>query len=106
VRVVDGRGRATRAGAEVRLSAAGTRRPLGTRLVDAGSGYDTQTDVPVHHRARHGRARGRAGHLEVTFPAAGRRLTTRVHGVRPSAWRGRVLTMRVDGAAATVRDSP
>ena len=42
------RGRATRAGAEVRVYAAGTRRLLGTRLVDTGSGYDAQSDVPVH----------------------------------------------------------
>ena len=103
VRVVDGHGRATRAGAEVRLFAAGTRRPLGTRLVDAGSGYDAQSDVPVHF----GLATAAPVDVEVTFPAAGRRLTTRVHGVRPSAWRGRVLTVRVDGgAAATVRDRP
>lgn len=102
VRVVDGRGRATRAGAEVRLFAAGTRRPLGTRLVDAGSGYDAQSDVPVHF----GLATAAPVDVEVTFPAAGRRLTTRVRGVRPSAWRGRVLTVRVDGGAATARDSP
>ena len=102
VRVVDGRGRATRAGAEVRLFAAGTRRPLGTRLVDAGSGYDAQSDGPVHF----GLATAAPVDVEVTFPAAGRRLTTRVRGVRPREWRGRVLTVRVAGVGATVRDTP
>ncbi len=48
VRVLDGAGRATRAGAEVRVFAAGTRRLLGTGLVDTGSGYNAQNDLPVH----------------------------------------------------------
>ena len=48
VRVLDGEGHATRAGAEVRVYAAGTERLLGTRLVDTGSGYDSQSDLPVH----------------------------------------------------------
>ena len=48
VRVVDGRGRATRAGAEIRVFAAGTRRLLAARLVDSGSGYNAQSDGPIH----------------------------------------------------------
>jgi hypothetical protein len=77
VRVVDGRGRATRAGSEVRVYAAGTRRLLGARLVDSGSGYNAQSDVPVHL--------GVAGELrvdvEVTVPSHGRRSVTRVRGI-------------------------
>ncbi len=94
VRVVDGRGRETRAGAEVRLFAAGTRRPLGTRLVDAGSGYDAQSEMPVHF----GLAVEEQVDVEVIFPAAGRRVVSLVRGVHPSEWRGRVLTVQVDGA--------
>ncbi len=48
VRVVDGRGRATLAGAEVRVYQPGTRTLLGARLVDSGSGYDAQNEMPVH----------------------------------------------------------
>jgi hypothetical protein len=48
VRVLDGKGRATLAGAEVRVFAAGTTRLIGARLVDSGSGYDAQNDMPVH----------------------------------------------------------
>src|SRR5262249_34408106 len=48
VMVVDERGRHTRAGAEVRIYAAGTRRVLGGRLVDSGGGYCSQSIVPVH----------------------------------------------------------
>ena len=48
VSVVDGRGRALFAGAEVRVFAAGTTRLLGLRLVDSGSGYNAQNVQPVH----------------------------------------------------------
>jgi hypothetical protein len=77
VRVVDGRGLATRAGSEVRVYAAGTRRLLGARLVDSGSGYDAQSDMPVHVGVG-GEARV---DVEVTVPAAGRRRVTRVRGI-------------------------
>ena len=48
IRVVDEAGRSTLPGAEVSLSINGSRVPLGTRLVDAGSGYNSQNDLPVH----------------------------------------------------------
>jgi len=48
VRVLDADGRATLAGAEVRVYAAGTFDLLGTGLVDTGSGYDAQNDLPLH----------------------------------------------------------
>lgn len=47
VLVLDERGRCTRAGSEVRVYAAGTRKVLGTRLVDTGSGYCSQSATPV-----------------------------------------------------------
>lgn len=74
VRVVDARGRATRAGAEVRVFEAGSRTLLATGLVDAGSGYDAQSVAPVHlGLARRGRV-----DVEVTWPSRGtRRITTR-----------------------------
>jgi hypothetical protein len=91
VSVVDARGRATRAGAEVRLFAAGTRRVLGTRLVDTGSGYDAQSEMPVHF----GLARAAAVDVEVTMPVRGTRVVRLVRGVQPRAWRGKVLEVRV-----------
>jgi hypothetical protein len=90
VRVLDDRGRATRAGAEVHLFAAGTRRRVGTRLVDTGSGYNAQNDMPVHF--------GLAGlspvDVEVVWPGNGRRTMTRVANVRPADWRGKSLVIR------------
>jgi hypothetical protein len=91
VAVVDGRGRATRAGAEVRVYAAGTRRLLALRLVDAGSGYDAQSAMPVHVGLP---TAGRVD-VTVTFPAAGRRATARVRNVDPAAHAGRALVVRV-----------
>ena len=91
VRVLDANGRATRAGAEVRLYAAGTRRLLGTRLVDTGSGYNAQNDLPVHF----GLTSLAPVDVEVVWPANGRRLVTRVASIRPAAWQGRSLTVRV-----------
>lgn len=70
VRVVDTRGHATRAGAEVRIYRAGTRRLLGTRLVDSGSGYNAQNDMPVHFGWTD---TGRVD-VEVIYPANGRRI--------------------------------
>ncbi len=78
VSVRDRNGHTTRAGAEVRVYAAGTRRLLATRLVDTGSGYNAQNDMvltigvpsldPVD--------------VEVTWPAAGQRETAMVRNVQ------------------------
>ena len=48
VDVVDERDRHTKAGAEVRVYAAGTRRLISSGLVDTGGGYCSQNVVPVH----------------------------------------------------------
>ena len=90
VRVLDPKGRATRAGAEVHIFRAATRQRIGTRLVDTGSGYNAQNDMPVHF----GLPDARSVDIEVVWPAAGRRVTTRVAGVRPSDWRGKAVEVR------------
>jgi len=78
VRVVDGKGHATRAGAEVRVYAAGTARLLGTRLVDGGSGYDAQNDMPVHVGVPSGVSRV---DVQVIMPRNGARTPTWQRGV-------------------------
>jgi hypothetical protein len=92
VLVLDAAGRATRAGAEVRLFDARTGRTLGARLVDSGSGYDSQSDAPVHF----GLATLDAVDVEVIWPSTGRRASTWRRGVDPRQWRGRVLVVRTD----------
>ena len=89
IRVLDGRGRATRAGAEIRVYAAGTRRLLATRIVDAGSGYDAQSDLPTHI----GLPTTKPVDIEVAWPAAGQRRIARRLGVRVGA--RRYLEIRV-----------
>ena len=79
VSVLDTRDRSTRAGAEVRVYAAGTRRLLATRLVDTGSGYNAQNSMAVQV----GLPSTDAVDVEVTWPAGGRRRTTVVRNVRP-----------------------
>jgi len=90
VRVVNADGRAMHAGAEVRVYATGTRRLLGTRWVDAGSGYDAQSDMPVHF----GLTSMAAVDVEVTAPTGRSRKTTMVRNVSPAAQAGRWLTVK------------
>ena len=90
VRVLDAQGHATRAGAEVRIYASGTNRLLATRLVDTGSGYDSQSDVPVHF----GLASMAAVDVEVTVLTKGKRVSTRTRRVSPAKYVGKVMTVK------------
>jgi hypothetical protein len=89
VRVVDAKGHATRAGAEVRAFAAGTTRVIGSRLVDGGSGYDAQNDMPVHFGVPAGVSRV---DVQVIVPAGGKRTAIWQRGVAP----GKVITVRTN----------
>jgi hypothetical protein len=89
IRVVDGHGRATRAGAEVRVFAAGRPRLLAARLVDSGSGYDAQNDLPVHVGVPAG---VRRVDVQVMVPRQGTRAVTWLRGVAP----GRRVTVRTN----------
>ncbi len=89
VKVVDGQGRSTRAGAEVRVFAAGTTRLVGARLVDSGSGYDAQSDLPVHVGVPAGTARV---DVQVIMPRKGMRTPVWQRGVAP----GRTITVRTN----------
>jgi hypothetical protein len=90
VLVVDAMGRSTRAGAEVRIYAAGTRQLLGMRLVDTGSGYNAQSDIPVHF----GLATNAVVDVEVIFPARGKRAAVITRNVKPSDYHGKSLVVR------------
>lgn len=92
IRVLDSHGRATLAGAEVRVYAAGTRRLLGARLVDSGSGYDAQSDQPVHV----GLPKLEPVDVEVVVPRAGRRVVTTTKAVDPREYAGRALVVRIE----------
>ena len=97
VLVLDGRGRYTRAGSEVRAYRAGTRTLLGTRMVDTGSGYCSQNLAPVHL----GFPTADPVDIEVTTLTASGRKITRVAGVDPKALAGKPLVVRAGGSAQT-----
>ena len=97
VRVLDGEGHATRAGSEVRVFAAGTRRLLGMGEVDAGSGYNAQNDLPVHV----GLPTSGPVDVEVTVPLGGRRLITMIKSVAIATRAGRVLEVRTRATPPT-----
>jgi hypothetical protein len=84
-------GRATRAGAEVRLYAADGAL-LGTRLVPTGDGYGSQGAVPVHF----GIASEAPVTVEVTFLTNSGRVRKRVKDVRVDRSAGRRLTVTGD----------
>ncbi|WP_089410467.1 penicillin acylase family protein [Granulicella rosea] len=91
VLVVDAKGHATKAGSEVRLYKAGTRTVLGGRLVDTGSGYNSQSVIPVHFGL--GAYMGPVD-VEVTFMTNGGRKVVRVPGVAPAEHIGDPLIVK------------
>jgi hypothetical protein len=91
VSVVDAQGRSLLAGAEVRVYPAGTHKPIATRLIDTGSGYDAQNVMPVHF----GLPTMNPVDVEVTYPHGGKRQVTHVPGVDPRRMRGRSLVVKV-----------
>jgi hypothetical protein len=91
VRVLDAKGRATRAGSEVRVFAAGTTRLLGARLVDSGSGYDAQNDMPVHVGIPSGVSRV---DVQVIVPKGGTRTAVWQRGV--AVGKGQTITVRTN----------
>jgi FG-GAP-like repeat/ASPIC and UnbV len=91
VRVLDAAGHATMAGAEVRLTVANSKQFLGTRLVDTGSGYNAQSDAPVHF----GLATMQRVDVSVVYISRGQRRAVSVKNVSPRQYAGRSLVVRV-----------
>jgi hypothetical protein len=91
VLVLDAAGHYTKAGSEVRVYAAGTRRVLGSNLVDSGSGYSSQSVLPVHF----GLPLGGPVDVEVTAMTNAGRKITRVPGIDPASLVGQYLVVRL-----------
>lgn len=91
VAIVGTDGRATKAGAEVRVYAPGTRRLLGTALLDSGGGYCSQNLAPVHV----GVPDGGSIDVEVTTMEKAGRKVTRVPGVRVEKGKPRIVMVKV-----------
>jgi FG-GAP-like repeat/ASPIC and UnbV len=91
VMVLDHQGHATRAGSEVRIYAPGTRTVWGGRIVDTGSGYCSQSVLPVHF----GLPKQSRVDVEVTALTKAGRQVTRVANVDPNKLPRRVLTVKL-----------
>jgi VCBS repeat protein len=91
VRVVDAHGCHTLAGSEVRVYTPGSRKVLGARIVDTGSGYCSQSVVPVHI----GLTTDGKVDVEVTTMTKAGRKVTRVGGVDPNKLPKRVLVVKI-----------
>jgi hypothetical protein len=88
--VLDASGKYGIAGAEVRLYVAGARRLLATRFTDSGSGYDAQSDMPVHF----GLGTAARVDVEVSVPNGSARGTTDARGISPTSIAGHQLKVR------------
>ncbi|HTS75338.1 MAG TPA: CRTAC1 family protein [Bryobacteraceae bacterium] len=91
VMVHDRNGRYTKPGAEVRIYKPGTRQVWGGRIVDSGSGYCSQSAMPVHFGLP------KSGRVDVevtTFESSGRKIT-RAASVDPNKLARRTLVMKV-----------
>lgn len=90
VMILNAEGRHSRAGTEVRLYVAGSRTLLGTRLVDSGGGYASQSAAPVHFGLP---ALGLVD-VEVTVMGPRGREITMERGVDPRRPSGGTLVLR------------
>ena len=77
---------------------AGTDQLLGMRLVDTGSSYDAQSDLPLHF----GLSNGGPVDVAVTVVGAGRRHTGMVANISPAMFRGSFLSLRIDESGRIV----
>jgi hypothetical protein len=87
--VTDRNARRTRAGSEVRAYRADTRELLAAALVDAGSGYCSQSETPVH-LGLGSEWRGPID-IEIITIVGGARRVSLVRDVDPDRYRGRAL---------------
>jgi hypothetical protein len=91
VLVLDARGHYTMAGSEVRVYRSGSDDLLGLRIVDTGSGYNSQNAKPVHIGLRD------RGLVDIVVTSMGRDgpATQRLERVDPEAYSGRSVQLRV-----------
>ena len=89
VRVLDADGRATLSGAEISVVSGSGRRQK--RLVDAGSGYNAQNDMPVHLAV----AGSAAVTLELRVPSPRHVSVSTSAPIDLRKWGGRVYEMRM-----------
>jgi hypothetical protein len=98
VRVLDADGRATLAGAEISVVSGSGRRQK--RLVDAGSGYNTQNDVPIHLAV----TGGTSVTLELRVPSPRSVIVSTSAPIDLRTWGGRVYEFRLSPRSAVRKE--
>lgn len=68
-------------------------------MIDTGSGYDSQSDVPVHF----GLPGGQIVDVEITILAGGERRVEVIQGVDPRDYAGAALIVRIDDDGVIAR---
>ena len=99
VLVLDDKGHYTRAGSEVRLYDAGTKKLIGTNILDTGSGYNSQNAKAVHFGLRG----VKSVDIEVTVMSKNGRKNVWLTNVDPQTYKGRYLVVKVDANGALVK---
>jgi len=99
VMVLNENGIHTRAGTEVRLYAAGTRRLIGTRLIETASGYNAQSVLPVHF----GLPEHENVDVEITLMTKAGRKAVLLRDVDPHDYAGSQLVVKVNAEGSIVR---
>ena len=99
VLVLNDKGHYTRAGSEVLLCDAGTKKLIGTNILDTGSGYNSQNAIAVHFGLRG----VKSVDIEVTVMSKNGRKNVRLTNVDPQTYKGRYLVVKVDANGALVK---
>ncbi|MPT47154.1 MAG: CRTAC1 family protein [Sphingobium sp.] len=91
VQVTDAKGHFTRYGAEVRIKDS-KGKILGTRLISAGDGYNTQSALPAYF----GLTKMQRVTVEVTFMSNDGRKVQTIRNVNPADYAGKALIVKED----------
>lgn len=99
VLVLDWKGHYTRAGSEVRLYKTGTKKLLGTNILDTGSGYNSQNAMAVHFGLRG----VKAVDVEVTVLTKKGRKKVILKNIDPQKYADKYLIVKVNSRGELVR---
>ncbi len=99
VMVLNKNGIHTRAGTEIRLYVKGTKKLIGTRIIETGSDYNGQSVMPVHF----GLPNSEVVDVEIALMSNNGRRTVLVQNVIPQKYIGSYLKIKVDNKGNIVK---
>jgi hypothetical protein len=104
IRILDSAGKATLAGAQVTVAAAGqgAGSERGARLVDAGSGYNAQNDAPIHVVLPD----VKQPVVTIKMAFGGRLVTHTQQDIDPARFRQRIFELRLQPSAGPLKPRP